>query len=259
MASILDRIYGKVGKAIDVVGRAAGNILPEFGLSEMLEAKGAYAMEPQQRVEQVAQDPRFQSYSSVKQPYYPTLSQIPDQPSYTPSYGTSGNANITNYQDLVSRFPGYAGWDPQQALSDFQATGGAGKGGSSGGGSGDVLGANDVINNMVRRGGYDPDTARQVFSADPERFTREFGLTDEELARRAEAERLAQEEAARRARQSRLDAINARLALMRDVAARNIETAKGVKEEVIGNIGTTYQNLLQSAQNKMGTALENLG
>jgi len=47
----------------------------------------------------------------------------PVVPQYSQNNGQSTGFNINN-------FPGYAGWDPQAAFYDWQATGGAGKGGT---------------------------------------------------------------------------------------------------------------------------------
>jgi len=67
------------------------------------------------------------------------------------------------------------------------------------------------------------------------------------------------EEIARQELQSKLGAINARLQQMRDIAQRNIGTARGVRDEVIGNIGQTYANLTQQAESRRNAALGALG
>lgn len=46
---------------------------------------------------------------------------------------------------------------------------------------------------------------------------------------------------------------------MRDIAQRNIGIARGVRDEVIGNIGQTYANLVQQAESRRNAALETLG
>lgn len=71
--------------------------------------------------------------------------------------------------------------------------------------------------------------------------------------------RQSQEESAQQARQSELDSILARLGLMRDVANQKISRAGEVKSNMLTSIGDQFSALRQSAQNKMGTALENLG
>lgn len=43
--------------------------------------------------------------------------------------GGGGGGDETNQGNLLSRFPGYAGWDPAAAWGDYLATGGSGKGG----------------------------------------------------------------------------------------------------------------------------------
>lgn len=60
-------------------------------------------------------------------------------------------------------------------------------------------------------------------------------------------------------KQSNIDAIKSRLGLIRDTVNRQIGTAKGVRDELVGNIGETYGGLRTEAQNRVGTALENLG
>jgi len=58
------------------------------------------------------------------------------QPSSQPTGQPSGQHSST--QDLVNAgFYGYAGWNDTEALADFKATGGSGKGGPSSSGSGD--------------------------------------------------------------------------------------------------------------------------
>jgi len=46
---------------------------------------------------------------------------------------------------------------------------------------------------------------------------------------------------------------------MRDIAQRNIGTARGVRDEVIGNIGQTYAGLVQQAESRRNAALGALG
>lgn len=58
--------------------------------------------------------------------------------------------------------------------------------------------------------------------------------------------------------QSRLGAIRERLNMMKDIANRSIERARGVRDEVVGNISNTYQGLLDSAGVKKDTSLQNL-
>jgi len=67
------------------------------------------------------------------------------------------------------------------------------------------------------------------------------------------------DEIARQELQSKLSAINARLQQMRDIAQRNIGAARGVRDEVIGNIAQTYANLVQQAESRRNAALGALG
>lgn len=57
----------------------------------------------------------------------PLTNPAPQQPQQQSGGGV-------NQGNLMSLFPGYAGWDPGSAWADYLATGGAGKGGSTGGG-----------------------------------------------------------------------------------------------------------------------------
>jgi hypothetical protein len=177
--------------------------------------------------------------------------------------GESIFASLQNYGGntsgpIVWAKPVYAADTP--IISDYSGGGGGGGGGAGG----DTYRApntsyNDqpsfmnpmptttnrdqIIQNMIDKGGYDRTTAEQVYSGDPGKYNQEFGT----LVGNAQD-----------ARQSALNGILARLNLMRDVAGRNIEKARGVRDEVVGNIGTTYQNLKTSAENRKNTSLENL-
>jgi hypothetical protein len=83
LKELLQMAQGATGKAIDTVGRALGNPLPDFHLSENAEAAGAGAIPTAQRVTQVQNDPRFGTApASSTNTYYPNVSQVPDQPSY---------------------------------------------------------------------------------------------------------------------------------------------------------------------------------
>jgi hypothetical protein len=57
---------------------------------------------------------------------------------------------------------------------------------------------------------------------------------------------------------SALDAIKARLGMIRDIAQRNMGTAKSVRDEIVGNISNTYSGLRDYAGKKKDTAIENL-
>lgn len=80
---------------VDKYGRAIGNILPEFNLSERAEAAGASAIPTAERIVRVQEDPRFgtDQATSANQ-FYPNISQVPDQPSYIG--GTTLGATTTN-------------------------------------------------------------------------------------------------------------------------------------------------------------------
>ncbi len=67
------------------------------------------------------------------------------------------------------------------------------------------------------------------------------------------------EEIARREEQAKLQQIANRLQQMRDIAQRNIGQARGVRDEVVGNIGSTFANLLSQAQTRKQSALDTLG
>lgn len=175
--------------------------------------------------------------------------------------GESIFASLQNYGGntsgpIVWAKPVYAADTP--IISDYSGGGGGGGGGAGGDTYRDPnksytdqptfmntqpSNEDQVIRNMVERGGYDEATARQVYSGDPNKYNNEFGS----LVDNAQA-----------ARESALNSVLARLNLMRDVAGRNIEKARGVRDEVVGNIGTTYQNLKTSAENRKNTSLENL-
>lgn len=58
---------------------------------------------------------------------------------------------------------------------------------------------------------------------------------------------------------SAIDAIKSRLGMIRDIANRQIGVAGGVRDELKSNIASTYGGLKTSAEQKVGTMLENLG
>ncbi len=60
-------------------------------------------------------------------------------------------------------------------------------------------------------------------------------------------------------RASRLNAIRNNLNFIKDQVQRSIGEARGVRDEVVGNIGKTYSNLIKAAEGKRDTSLENLG
>lgn len=96
--SIFDDLYlkalGGAGKAIDTLGRALGNPLPETGFSERLEARGSGAVPQYERVARVQADPRFNNYAGTS--LVPSRNNIADQPSFT----GAGSPSSNRYQEL---------------------------------------------------------------------------------------------------------------------------------------------------------------
>lgn len=83
LEKILLAAKGAAGKAVDVVGNALGNPLPETGWSERAEAEGAAALPQDVQVQKVQNDPRFSSaYQSSSNTLYPSKSQVANQPTY---------------------------------------------------------------------------------------------------------------------------------------------------------------------------------
>lgn len=80
MASVFTSILGKAGKAIDTLGRATGNILPELRISERLENKGSAALPVATQIQKVQNDPRFSTKADGAG--YPNFQQVPNQPAY---------------------------------------------------------------------------------------------------------------------------------------------------------------------------------
>jgi hypothetical protein len=67
------------------------------------------------------------------------------------------------------------------------------------------------------------------------------------------------EELAEQQKRSQLQDIANRIQQMRDIAQRNIGQARGVRDEVVGNIGNTFTNLRSQAEGRRDTALDTLG
>jgi len=78
---LLLQAQGRLGNVIDTAGRALGNPLPEFNLSEKAEASGAGAIPTAQRVTRVQNDPRFFSgIGPTQSGFYPNIGWVGDQP-----------------------------------------------------------------------------------------------------------------------------------------------------------------------------------
>lgn len=110
-------------------------------------------------------------------------------------------------------------------------TDGAGGGGGGSWGDEGVLGAQTTTGG----GSYVPPTQQNVPSGDQ-------NLSDN----------------ARSGFDAELEAIKSSLAAIADVARKSIDRARGVRDEVVGNIGTTYKNLLDQARQKKQSSLETL-
>lgn len=63
---------------------------------------------------------------------------------------------------------------------------------------------------------------------------------------------------AERAYQARLGLIQQKLNMIRDTAGRTVERARGLRDEIKGNVDTTYGTLKKSVQDRLGTVLGNL-
>src|SRR3990167_8224128 len=83
MPSFIQRVAGKVGKAIDVVGRAAGNRLPELNISESLQSFGGarpgstYQYVPPTRNQVLGSSTPFASQNALSQYTFGTGSSVP--------------------------------------------------------------------------------------------------------------------------------------------------------------------------------------
>jgi hypothetical protein len=161
---------GSAGKAIDTVGRATGNILPEMNLSEAFQSIGGTYAKPAYAAE-----------------------------SYTPPVST---------YDQYHSLPGL----PQPGLpTGYQGT-------DTGSGGVITSGTSGTVDSLGRN---------------------QFDLAEQE-------------------RQSRLNSILANLGLMRQQADYLIGRAGGVRDEVLGNIASTYGGLRRQAETSRDTSLANL-
>lgn len=123
-------LVGKAGKAIDVVGKALGNPLPDYGVSQQLESAGGYAQSqqattPQQKAEIEKKAAERSGFNSAAAP---TITQ---QNNPAP---TSSGASLTTDQ-LVQEYKN-RGWNDTNAIMANIAAGGYKDwniGGSSGG------------------------------------------------------------------------------------------------------------------------------
>lgn len=116
--------------------------LPDFGITEALQGKLTTTPSPTGLAVSTGESysvPVSQTQPSVSIPQalksggLSQTSQVlgSNTGSQQPQQQSGGGVNQGN---LMSLFPGYAGWDPGSAWADYLATGGAGKGGSTGGG-----------------------------------------------------------------------------------------------------------------------------
>jgi len=63
---------------------------------------------------------------------------------------------------------------------------------------------------------------------------------------------------AKDAYQARINAILQRVGLMRDIAARSLDRARGVRDEIVGNISSTYGGLRDTAATKLQSTMDTL-
>lgn len=140
---ILGAITGKVGKAIDVVGKTLGNPLPELGLSEKAESYGGYqqyqsATTPQ---EKAAVEAKALARTGTPSANAPTLQAVNNPQPTNSGQQLSTDQLIQAYKDR--------GWTDTNAIMGDIAGGGYkawNLGGSSGGGgSAPVYNTRDVV------------------------------------------------------------------------------------------------------------------
>lgn len=116
--------------------------LPDFGITEALQGKLTTTPSPTGLAVSTGESysvPVSQTQPSVSIPQAlksgglsQTSQVLGSNTGSQPTQQQSGGG--VNQGNLMSLFPGYAGWDPGSAWADYLATGGAGKGGSTGGG-----------------------------------------------------------------------------------------------------------------------------
>lgn len=153
--SYLDTLLGKTGKLIDTAGRATGNVLPDFGLSERAEVRGASSIPTAERVQKVNQDPRFSQAPGGGSPSYPSVYQIPDQGRFIGPTQSGGGGQVAGvYDDASARAAGYTG------LNDYRDNTG-GMQGNADASKASALGAiqarlgqfRDIVNRNIGRAG----------------------------------------------------------------------------------------------------------
>lgn len=135
-------IAGKVGKAIDVVGKALGNPLPDVGLSQQLESIGGYSQSQQATTPQqkAAIEQKAAERSGFNSAAAPTI-----QATNNPQPTNSGQQLSTD--QLIQEYKN-RGWTDQNAILANIAAGGYtgwNLGGSSNGGSAPKVRTSDVI------------------------------------------------------------------------------------------------------------------
>jgi hypothetical protein len=148
-----------------------------------------------------------------------------------PTIKSSGESLFASLQNLGGNPGGTWQWAKPAYASDTQTLD-TNTGGSSGGGAGGD--DNWVDPYKQTRGSFTGDTSTNTNDVD----------TLEGIANNQQ--------------QSAVQAILSRLQMMRDIANRNIDTARGVRDEIKGNIGTTYGSLRDTAQTQMNAALDRL-
>lgn len=147
--------------------------IPDFGISEALGIGPINAEQSKSQMSQweTVQNPSLQQPIPAGipvSPYYsgpvyqgpankPVLSSnLPQTKTPQPSQFSGGGVDKGN---LMSRFPGYSGWNLDSAWADYLATGGSGKGGSQGGGftspEGQSFGSQEEYNRLIEES-YNP-------------------------------------------------------------------------------------------------------
>jgi len=129
---LLASAQGKVGKAIDVVGKLTGDIFPEKGYSEALESKGSAALTPQQQVETMT------TRTAELNKTTPSLNLKPVYTSQNVQYALPAEGQKT-YDQIVQDYKS-RGWTDEAAIKSDIAAGnykpvatGGGDGGNGGG------------------------------------------------------------------------------------------------------------------------------
>lgn len=130
ISALNPELGGSLGKAVDTVGQWAGNPFPDYGGSENAEKAGGQALALSQG--QSVADQKMLERENVGGNSY----NVPTKTESVIINSNNSGVDRNNAASIKNAMPGYNGWSDAAIIADYAATGGSGKGGSTGSPSG---------------------------------------------------------------------------------------------------------------------------